>query len=137
LADIPNLEYNRVREDLSKALEEQRKAGAISETVYRGTAGPETTRETQRADHRPGHDQGNERSPGSVLSTDPTVSAAHQAVAEADFQVPTGELNPDGSVQTISARELLAQARQDVIQAEHDSKAFEAIAGCILTRGNG
>jgi hypothetical protein len=130
LANVPHLEYNLVREDLSKALEGERKAGTISEAVYRGFAG-------QGASDRPGSRPGDHQSLAgkSGLAQDPVVAAAHQAVAQTDFQVPTGEVNPDGSVKTVSARDLLAQARQGVIQAEHDAKAFEAIAGCILTRG--
>ncbi len=133
LAEVPNLEYNRVREDLGKALEEQRQAGAISEAVYRGTAGAESN--PQRPSDRGSNPEGLAGKPD--LAADPVVAAAHQAVAQADFQVPTGELNPDGSVQTVSAREALARAREETVKAEQDAKAFDAIANCILTRGNG
>jgi hypothetical protein len=36
---VPDLEYNRVREDLSTALDAEYRAGHISEAVYRGTRG--------------------------------------------------------------------------------------------------
>jgi hypothetical protein len=68
---------------------------------------------------------------------DPVVSSARAAVAEKDFPIPTGEIDQDGRVITRSAREMLDQADQDVTKAQNDSKAFDALASCILSRGNG
>lgn len=65
------------------------------------------------------------------------VSAAHEAVAEKDFQVPTGETDADGRMVTRSAREVLDEANADVATAQNDAKAFDALVGCILFRGNG
>jgi len=68
---------------------------------------------------------------------DPVVASARSALAEKDFPIPTGEIDQDGRVITRSAREMLAQADQDVSKAQNDSKAFDALASCILSRGNG
>lgn len=70
-------------------------------------------------------------------AVDPVVTAARNALAEKDFPIPTDEIDQDGRVITRSAREMLAQADQDVSKAQNDSKAFDALASCILSRGNG
>lgn len=87
---------------------------------------------------RPSGDAGSNQGP--VLgqrAVDPVVSAAHEAVAEKDFQVPTGETDADGRMVTRSAREVLDEANADVATAQNDAKAFDALVGCILFRGNG
>ena len=55
---------------------------------------------------------------------------------ERDVQVPTGAFNEDGSVVTMSAREMLAEADGDIARAENDSKGFIAAALCALRFGN-
>lgn len=78
------------------------------------------------------------KSPGAAEPVvDPVVSAARAALAENDFPVPTGEIDQDGRTITRSARELLDETDQDVAKAQNDSKAFDALASCILSRGNG
>jgi len=70
-------------------------------------------------------------------TVDPVVASARSALAEKDFPIPTGEIDADGRMITRSARELMDQADEDVARAQSDSKAFEALASCILSRGNG
>ena len=65
------------------------------------------------------------------------VSAARQAVTEKDFPIPTGEIDADGRMVTRSAREVLDAADLDVATAHNDAKAFDALVGCVLFRGNG
>lgn len=67
---------------------------------------------------------------------EPVVLAARQAVAEKDFPIPTGETDTEGRMVTRSAREMLAEADQGVAKAQNDAKAFDALVGCILFRGN-
>lgn len=73
--------------------------------------------------------------PGSETA-EPVVLAARQAIAEKDFPIPTGETDAEGHMVTRSAREMLAEADQDVAKAQNDAKAFDALVGCILFRGN-
>ncbi len=46
LSKLPKLDYNQTRERASKALEDARSNGSISESVYRGFRGPESGTET-------------------------------------------------------------------------------------------
>lgn len=69
-------------------------------------------------------------------AVDPIVSSAHAALAQKDFPIPTGEMDTEGRMVTRSAREMLAEADQGVAKAQNDAKAFDALVGCILFRGN-
>ncbi|MEZ2724145.1 hypothetical protein ACBQ21_09115 [Pseudomonas putida] len=73
-----------------------------------------------------------------VAGIDPALPALLDAVAagERDLQVPTGAINEDGTPVTVSARELLAEADAEIVQAANDSKGFLAAALCALRFGN-
>ena len=69
-------------------------------------------------------------------SEEPSVTNAMQFVAQnPDFRVATGDINADGSAQTVSAAELMAQAKADILKAESDAKAFDAAINCAAQRG--
>lgn len=59
VADIPNFEYNSVRENLRQALETEYAAGRISEAVYRGTSGKAPDRARPGGRDRQGNAGGN------------------------------------------------------------------------------
>ena len=64
------------------------------------------------------------------------MTNAMQFVAQnPDFRVATGDINADGSAQTVSAAELMAQAKADILKAESDAKAFDAAINCAAQRG--
>jgi hypothetical protein len=62
-------------------------------------------------------------------------AVAEQAIAAQDLQIPTGEIDADGMPKTVSSRQLMEQARQDVKTAKKDSKAFNAAVTCFLSAG--
>lgn len=101
-------------------------------TEATGSRGPSAGSETL---DQPPDRQGNRQ--GSGQTVDPVVSSARAAVAEKDFPIPTGELDQDGRVITRSAREMLDEADQSVAKAQNEAKAFDALASCVLSRGNG
>lgn len=49
--------------------------------------------------------------------------------------LPTGALDHEGRPVTVSARELLAQAYDDIKAAQQDARGFAAAAACFLQRG--
>lgn len=61
------------------------------------------------------------------------AAAAEQVLAAKDLQIPTGEIDAEGAPKTISARELMEQARQDVKTAKKDAKMFDAAVTCFLS----
>lgn len=63
------------------------------------------------------------------------VTAAEQAVAQADFPVPTGEMDAAGHPMVRSARELLAEADAGIAQAQNDANGFHAAVACFLGTG--
>jgi len=137
-------EYDALLGDLHAALEKERAAGRISEAVYRGTT--DAALQQRFRDQggsgriRSAPDPGNGQQPqpaGSGRVVDPIVLAARNALVESDFPIPTGELNVDGSPIVRSAREVMAEADADIAQAQHDAKGFDALVGCILTKGDG
>lgn len=152
LAEVPQHDYNSLREQALRTLDEERAAGRISESVYRGFRGPAedaaqgTRKENRAIDSRqpePQRDGGAGRGPeapssgsqGSQQVTDPDVRAAHEAVAARDFDIPTGETGPDGQLVTVSARQLLADAAAAVERAKADAPAFQAAVNCLLRGG--
>ena len=52
-----------------------------------------------------------------------------------DIQVPTGAIDADGNPVTVSARELLAQADNEIQRAQLEARGIEAAAACSLQRG--
>ena len=65
----------------------------------------------------------------------PEVAAARAAIAETDFELPTGEIDADGNPVVRSAREVLAEADAEVKSAEEQGTAYEAAVACFLHRG--
>lgn len=70
-----------------------------------------------------------------TTQADPIVSSAQQTLLKSDFHLPTGEIDADGNARTIPARELLAQADEQVKIAQTDAKAFDAAVNCFLSQG--
>lgn len=69
-------------------------------------------------------------------ATDPEVRLADTVLNElGDIQVPTGAIDADGKPVTVSARELLAQADNDIQRAQLESRGIDAAAACALQRG--
>lgn len=67
---------------------------------------------------------------------DPEVEVARLALDEiGDIQVPTGAIDADGNAVTVSARELLAQADNDIQRAQLEARGIDAAAACALQRG--
>lgn len=59
------------------------------------------------------------------------IRTAEQAVADnPDLQVHVE--NPDGTITTVRASELLEQANRDVENAKHDASLFEVAVSCFL-----
>lgn len=63
------------------------------------------------------------------------TQAAEDALMVQDFEIPTGEIDADGKPKTISARELLEQAKEDVKTAKKESSMFETAVSCFLSAG--
>jgi hypothetical protein len=134
---VPELDlaHNELVGKLNEALEQQREAGKISDSVFRGFAGekavqPEGIRERTGTGSSETPQRGGQEQP-----LDFSVAAANQALAGQDFQIPTGEIDVDGTPRMASARELMAKAEADVAQAKNDAKAFDAAAACFLSAG--
>lgn len=147
------MDYTDLAGRLRKALDKEYERGAISESVYRGTAGVDAAsaglRRTadaagagagaadgravrtglpgaQRADGR-----GNGAEPERQDGESPTLTrAAADAVAE------TPDLSVvDGAGDTVPAAALLADADLEIARAEQDAPGFEAAVACFLRRG--
>lgn len=152
LGNLPKLDYNSVREEAIKALHDEHAAGRISESVYRGFAGPEAhpaegqsaavgsgtggqpepQRQEQRADGL------SEPAPSAAKPEELfAVTAARQAAESLKLQIPTGEFRVDGSPVTMTAREILARGDAAIAKAQADAKGFEAAANCFLQNGLG
>lgn len=69
---------------------------------------------------------------------EPVVSDLVQSImaGEREITLPTGAVDADGNLVTVSARELLEQADAQVARAENDSKGIIAAALCALRFGN-
>ncbi|MHA5546071.1 hypothetical protein ACVSLQ_23345, partial [Pseudomonas aeruginosa] len=69
---------------------------------------------------------------------EPVVSDLVQSImaGEREITLPTGAVDADGNMVTVSARELLEQADAQVARAENDSKGIIAAALCALRFGN-
>jgi len=64
---------------------------------------------------------------------DPLAVEAARVVAEQpDLEITLGR-DPDGTPQTVKAKQFLEDARADVEQARQDARLFEIAAGCLLT----
>jgi hypothetical protein len=73
---------------------------------------------------------------GGGEKVEPAVeSAAQLAQSTPNLRVATGEVNPDGSAETISAQEAMQRAQQEIAQAEANAKAFDAAVNCAAQRG--
>ena len=74
--------------------------------------------------------------PSGAGAADPEVQVAQLVLDElGDIQVPTGAIDADGNAVTVSARELLAQADNDIQRAQLEARGIEAAAACSLQRG--
>lgn len=104
IEEVPELAYDRVREELDAALESARAAGSISEAVYRGFKGQDAGRPSSRAEgpaDRPG-DRGQlepQRARGSV-EPPLTIDAAPRPIIRqtADERLGTPQATRTGTV---------------------------------------
>lgn len=72
----------------------------------------------------------------SQADADPTIQLADEIMSRVnDMHLPTGALDDEGRPVTVSARELLAQADDDIKAAQRDARGFAAAAACFLQRG--
>jgi len=72
----------------------------------------------------------------SQADADPTIQLADEIMSRMDdMRLPTGALDEEGRPVTVSARELLAQADDDIKAAQQDARGFAAAAACFLQRG--
>lgn len=72
----------------------------------------------------------------SQADADPTIQLADEIMARVDdIHLPTGAMDDEGRPITVSARELLAQADDDIKAAQQDARGFAAAAACFLQRG--
>lgn len=134
IADIPELDYNRVREDLRQALEAEYAAGRISDAVYRGTAGKSAA---DRAGNRAGDDRVPE--PGDPAAD--RVAAASPEAQQAALRAAVGQAvtgQPINVEPILAADELLPT---DVQRALFDQRLPDDIeqalfreAGEVLAR---
>lgn len=76
--------------------------------------------------------------PDPLAGIDPELPGLVDSIVsgERDIQVPTGAFDAEGNAVTISARELLAEADDDIAKAKSDSPGFLAAALCALRFGN-
>lgn len=136
-------EYTGLVGKLHEALQKEHAAGRISDAVFQGTLAdyrPDPRLQVGEGVSRGGPEAGagnggqpEQASTGRPLSA--AVTAAEQAVAHTDFQIPTGDIGADGHPVTRSARELLAEADADIARAQNDAKGFHAAVACFLGRG--
>lgn len=145
LREIPKFgegAYNSLRERAIKALEAEHAAGRISDAIRRGFAGPDVlrpeprhgVREAGRPD-RTG-DRGQPQAPASGGRVDdPLTASVRERLQESDLRIPTGEIDADGNSVTRSAREALAQADADILDAKSMGRAIMAAVTCAIQRG--
>lgn len=142
---IPDLEYNRVREELSAALDAAYRSGKISDAVYRGTRGSEPVSPGAIGSDRPGAGgQPEPEDPGQVSGTTLTaadrVAAATPQVREAAFRTAVGQM-ADGrpvnveplfadqaDIARLAAREASAPDPRAARQAEQSAQVDSEIA---------
>ena len=65
----------------------------------------------------------------------PAVRAVRAMLATSDLQVPTGAIDADGNMITRSAREVMAEADQQIAEAQRSASGIEAAVNCLLTEG--
>ncbi|MCB2251788.1 hypothetical protein KTQ74_07780 [Pseudomonas chlororaphis] len=69
-------------------------------------------------------------------ASDPEIQVADEILARVDdMRLATGAMDEDGNPVTVSARELLVQADDDIKAAQQDARGFAAAAACFLQRG--
>ena len=67
---------------------------------------------------------------------EPAVETAAALVEQApNMRVATGDVNPDGSAETISAAEAMQRSVAEIAAAEANAKAFSAAVDCATQRG--
>ncbi|MCO7515115.1 hypothetical protein NJF44_07010 [Pseudomonas guariconensis] len=72
----------------------------------------------------------------SQADADPTIQLADEIMARVeDIRLPTGALDNEGLPVTVSARELLVQADENIKAAQQDARGLAAAAACFLQRG--
>lgn len=102
-------------------------AKSASEPAKSGSEQPETASPEKDAADLAGPSQ---------ADADPTIQLADEIMARTeDMRLPTGALDDEGRPVTVSARELLAQADDDIKAAQQDARGFAAAAACFLQRG--
>lgn len=73
--------------------------------------------------------------PSDTVAPDIDVIAAQSALAAADLQIHTGEIDVDGLPKTASARSLMQGAQEEIKVAQTEAKAFDAAVTCYLSSG--
>lgn len=102
--------------------------------------GSQPSNPAQKGDSAPTGEQA-VRDPADMASpsqadADPTIQLADEIMGRVDdMRLPTGALDDEGRPVTVSARELLAQADDDIKAAQQDARGFAAAAACFLQRG--
>lgn len=72
----------------------------------------------------------------SVTPPEPVVLMAAALVNDhPNLRVSTGNVNPDGSIETLSAADAMKIAQDDIAAAEQHAKAFSAAVDCAAQRG--
>lgn len=127
LETIRPLEYDQVREDLRTALEAKRASGAISEAVYRGTAGPASPG-VRSGDRRQSAPQDRE-----ALSADERAALASPDVRQAALRAAVGQavegrpINVEGIFDPQSFVKNATQSQADPAHLRASQAADETI----------
>lgn len=101
-----------------------------------GPTAPTDILKAQAAPARTGDMFGLRTPQGGGEQLEPAVVSAVQLAAEdPSLRVATGNVNPDGSPETVSAAEALARAQQGIVDAQANARAFEAAVNCATQRG--
>jgi predicted ABC-type ATPase len=65
------------------------------------------------------------------------IDAAKARLEASDIRITTGEFAPDGTTQTLSAREVMTTLEANAARAAGEAKAFDAAVGCFLSGNEG
>lgn len=133
---INKAQNNRVSvADLQKVLDEEFKAGRISEQTYKGFSGKSTEDAAIRPRQSPSTSDvegGKRQDKRAKVTPDTTTQAADDALSRRpDLTLKIGE-DADGNPITIKARDFLDEARQAAKDADADVGLFKIAASCLL-----
>jgi hypothetical protein len=129
--DVPDFDYNQLRETLSPILEAERAAGRVSERVYAGVKGNDGRGVSGVEPPTPGgRDQGSERSD----QADPVTDALLASLDE-NLEIPTGASDADGRLVMARAADLLAEYEAELARAELEGQGVLAAVNCFIQQG--